>query len=318
MNNPWLVTLSTVFIWWFSTGAILWRVRRADLAGRGAHQVSVALGLPLLIFGFLYLHSSAADTTVQGAHVAFLAALSVWGWLELAFLSGVVAGPNRSPCPPDVSMGERFLRATGTILWHELALLAAMVACVVIAHDAPNRIGLMTFGILYIARISAKLNLFLGVPRINVQFLPQPLAHLASHFKLARMNFLFPASVTTLTFASGCFMERAVSAQTDAALIGYVLMAVLTLLALLEHWFMVLPLPDQKLWTWMLPTAATERARARAIARRRAAVRAKLEAARASAAALPKAALPAPAPAVPTACSPATAVPHLPRLRTPK
>jgi len=25
------------------------------------------------------------------------------------------------------------------------------------------------------------------------------------------------------------------------------------LLALLEHWFMVLALPDQKLWRWMLP-----------------------------------------------------------------
>ena len=27
----------------------------------------------------------------------------------------------------------------------------------------------------------------------------------------------------------------------------------LAALALLEHWFMVLPLPDEKLWRWMLP-----------------------------------------------------------------
>jgi hypothetical protein len=27
------------------------------------------------------------------------------------------------------------------------------------------------------------------------------------------------------------------------------------LLALLEHWFMVLPLPDEKLWRWMMPDA---------------------------------------------------------------
>ncbi|SOB90895.1 putative photosynthetic complex assembly protein 2 [Rhodobacter sp. JA431] len=270
MTNPWLVTLSTVFIWWFSTGAILWRVRRADLAGRGAHQLSVVLGLPLLALGFVYLHRSADDATVQGAHVAFLSALSVWGWFELAFLSGVVAGPNRTQCPPTATMYERFLRATGTILWHEIALLVAMIACTVIVADNENRIGLMTFAILYVARISAKLNLFLGVPRINVQFLPSPLAHLASHFKIARMNFLFPASVTILTFAAGCFMERAISAESDGAFIGHVLMAVLTLLALLEHWFMVLPLPDQKLWTWMLPTAVTERNRARARAARRA------------------------------------------------
>jgi hypothetical protein len=49
-------------------------------------------------------------------------------------------------------------------------------------------------------------------------------------------------------------MERAADAQTDGIFIGFVLLTVLTALALLEHWFMVLPLPDQKLWTWMLPS----------------------------------------------------------------
>ena len=29
--------------------------------------------------------------------------------------------------------------------------------------------------------------------------------------------------------------------------------ATLTVLALIEHWFMVLPLPDAKLWRWMIP-----------------------------------------------------------------
>jgi putative photosynthetic complex assembly protein 2 len=67
------------------------------------------------------------------------------------------------------------------------------------------------------------------------------------------MNWLFPVSVTGLTFATGCWLERAISAPTDAILIGHILLAALTALALLEHWFMVLPLPDQKLWRWMLP-----------------------------------------------------------------
>jgi putative photosynthetic complex assembly protein 2 len=116
-----------------------------------------------------------------------------------------------------------------------------------------NTTGLWTFAILFFARISAKLNLFFGVPRINTEFLPRPLAHLASHFRHARMNWLFPISVTALTFAAASWMERAFAATTDAALVGQILLTVLTLLALLEHWFMVLPLPDQKLWRWMLP-----------------------------------------------------------------
>jgi hypothetical protein len=35
--------------------------------------------------------------------------------------------------------------------------------------------------------------------------------------------------------------------------VGYALLGALTALALLEHWFMVLPLPDERLWRWMLP-----------------------------------------------------------------
>ena len=49
MNNPWLAALSALFLWWFSTGIIIWRVKRADNEGRDAHLWSVILGLPLLL-----------------------------------------------------------------------------------------------------------------------------------------------------------------------------------------------------------------------------------------------------------------------------
>ncbi|MGA1276319.1 MAG: DUF3623 family protein, partial [Gemmobacter sp.] len=34
-ESPWIAALVAVFLWWFSTGAILWRVRAADNAGPG-------------------------------------------------------------------------------------------------------------------------------------------------------------------------------------------------------------------------------------------------------------------------------------------
>jgi putative photosynthetic complex assembly protein 2 len=43
------------------------------------------------------------------------------------------------------------------------------------------------------------------------------------------------------------------AADDPASVTGFALLAALTILALLEHWFMVLPLPDQKLWRWMIP-----------------------------------------------------------------
>jgi putative photosynthetic complex assembly protein 2 len=260
MTNPWTAALVTLFLWWFSTGAILWRVRHADRQGGTAHQLSVVWGLPLLIGGIWGLGVSLDDATPNGTYIAFLSALALWGWIELAFLSGVVTGPNTEPCPPFARGWDRFRRATLTILWHEAALIAALALLAYAAWIAANPFGLYTFALLFFARLSAKLNLFFGVPRIHTEFLPQPLAHLASHFRHARMNWVFPISVTLLTFATACWLERAWSAPTEAAMIGHVLLAVLTALALLEHWFMVLPLPDQKLWRWMLPDspAATD------------------------------------------------------------
>ncbi|MEO1027299.1 MAG: DUF3623 family protein, partial [Pseudomonadota bacterium] len=108
--------------------------------------------------------------------------------------------------------------------------------------------------ILYFARISAKLNLFLGVSQVNTEFLPRHLEHLGSHFKIARMNWFFPVSITALTFALACWIERLITAETVSNQAGFALLAGLTALALLEHWLLILPLPDAKLWRWMLPS----------------------------------------------------------------
>ena len=197
------------------------------------------------------------DASVGGAYLACLSALAIWGWVEIAFLSGVIAGPNTRPLPANVSESERFIRSWGTIAYHEMLLVAALGLIAFAAWDAPNGFGLWTFIILFFARISAKLNLFFGVPRIHVEFLPKPLAHVPSHFRVATLNWVFPFSVTALAFAVACWMERIYAAETAADAVGFTLLATLTALALLEHWLMILPLPDERLWRWMLPSSET-------------------------------------------------------------
>ena len=257
-DSPWLAALIALFLWWFSTGIILWRVRVADNGTAQDHLNSVIIGLPLLIVGFVAAQASLADLSPTGIYLAFFAAIAMWGWIELAFLSGVITGPNREPCPPFVTTKDRFWRAVGTSAWHELALIATLVLLGTASLNAENPFAFATFGLLFFARISAKLNLFFGVPRINTQFLPKPLSHLPSHFRYGRITAMFPISVSALTVASALLLERAINVDTPAMTVGYALLTCLCLLALLEHWFMVLPLPDEKLWRWMMPARKTQ------------------------------------------------------------
>ena len=242
-----------LFVWWFSTGAILWVVKTAETKGPGAGIRATLWGLPMLGLGLWGFWVTLSDTSVFGACAAFLSALCIWGWIELAFLTGVITGPNVYPLPPGTREWERFIRAWGTLAYHEMLLVGTLISLVLVGEGAANIFGVWTFAMLFVARISAKLNLYLGVPKINVGFLPDALQHLATYFRIRPLNWLFPISVSALTFAVACWLERIYAAETQSAVIGFSLLTAITALALLEHWVMVLPIPDEKLWRWMLP-----------------------------------------------------------------
>ena len=74
---------------------------------------------------------------------------------------------------------------------------------------------------------------------------------MASYFKRAPMNPLFPVSVTLGTGAAVLvwwhLIEGPVSAF-DAA--GLALVGTMLALGALEHWLLVLPLPTEALWRW--------------------------------------------------------------------
>jgi putative photosynthetic complex assembly protein 2 len=253
MSAAWTAAAVALFAWWFSTGAILAIVKRADRGGRDSHLWAVILAFPVLVLGAALFVDTLGRTETGAVYAAFLGALMVWGWIEMAFLCGIVTGPNHAPTRPGVPEWERFLRAWGAIAHHELLLLAALVVMALLAQGAPNPFGFWTFALLFGARISAKLNLFYGVPRINTEFLPESLAHLPSHFRIRRINAVFPVSVLGLSAAFLWFLQGIAGAATAAEAAGHGLLAALAALALLEHLLMVVPLPDEKLWRWMLP-----------------------------------------------------------------
>ena len=255
MASPWVASLIAVFVWWFSTGAILVAVRRADRQGR--HGMTVFAGLPLLALGLWAVQVSLADGSVAGIYLAFGGALAIWGWIELAFLAGVITGPLREPCPPGLRASDRFFRAFSTVAYHELALVIGLWLLVIASDGAENRVALATYLVLFLARILAKLNLFFGVPRINLEFVPDRLAHLKTYFRRGPVTIAFPVAITVLTALLAVCAERLWTSGNPATDTAYALLTALAALALLEHWLMVVPLPDAKLWRWMLAAPKT-------------------------------------------------------------
>ena len=249
MSELILPALYAMFIWWFTTGLIVW----LDGLHASTYRWSMA-GATLVGVAALYaLSRTAGDTSVAGAYCAFTSAVLVWGWIEVAFLLGYVTGPRREASPQGASDYQRFGHAVGAILHHELFILAAGAAVVALTWEAPNQTGTWTFLILWAMRLSAKLNLFLGVRNRGEDFLPEKMRHIDSYFARRPINLLFPVAVTASTALAAVLWAHAAMPHTNAFDVAKnVLAATLLSLAILEHWFMVLPLSSTALWKWAM------------------------------------------------------------------
>ena len=241
--------LIAIFLWWMTTGAILFAV--TTLAQQ---RLALAAAAGFLLFvGLITLQHTANDVSAAGAYFSFLAALAIWGAVEISFLGGLITGPNRKALPSELTGLPRFWSATRVVLWHEIFILALGFLLIVAFAHGPNRIGLMTYGILWLMRLSAKLNLYLGVRNTGETMLPAHLRYMSSYFAHRPMNLLFPISITLGTLLSAWLFHKAFAEGADVhQVVGFMLIATIASLAVIEHWFLMLPLPIEALWRWGL------------------------------------------------------------------
>jgi putative photosynthetic complex assembly protein 2 len=253
---------TTLLVWWFSTGAILWLVRRP-----AAYRGWMMGGATLLMGGALAgLVATRDDTTVVGAYGAFGSALVVWAWQEVSFLLGYITGPRRLPCPPASTGWRRAGYAFAVIAHHELALVVLALAVWLCTAGGANPFGLWTFAVLWVMRQSAKLNLFLGVRNTSEEFLPMRLRYIASYFRRRPLNPLLPPAFAAAVALAALLTLRALAVSAGSfEATGYLLVATLALLGALEHAFLVLPLPATALWRWSLRPRSERPATAGAI-----------------------------------------------------
>ncbi len=260
INAPWLEWLwplgVAAFVWWFSTGVVL----LLDGLPRKTFGRSMGAASLIGVAALICLSRTSQHATVAGAYAAFLCALLVWAWIELSFLTGWITGPNKQRAVPGSVGWDRFTQATASVLWHEVSIAVLALIVIGLTWNEPNPVGGWTFLVLWVMRTSAKLNLFLGVRNLSEDFLPPHLAYLGSHFRRRRMNLLFPVVVTAATVVTALIMHAALQEGVSShQVVGLMLMAALLGLAILEHWFMVLPVPTSWLWRWAIrrPTAGS-------------------------------------------------------------
>jgi putative photosynthetic complex assembly protein 2 len=248
----------TVFVWWFSTGVILWLDRRVarlrPLAMAAATALATASAIALV---------AVRDTARPAdALCAFCAAIGLWAWHEMSFIAGYVTGPRVAPCPRDAGPWTRFRMAASTLIFHELALFATAGVLVAVSWGHANAVGAGTFLVLLASRLSAKLNLFLGVPNFSEEFFPDRLRYMTSYLRRSPVSGLFPLSIALGAALAAVEAWGALHQGASAfEVVGFSLVFALTALALLEHAFMVLPLPDAALWRWAMPQPAPSPAR---------------------------------------------------------
>jgi putative photosynthetic complex assembly protein 2 len=249
-----LTAIFAVFLWWLSTGVVFFAT---SLPYRTVKPV-VAVSSGALLIALTGIVESAGMTGPLGAFIGFTAAIVVWGWCEALFLLGIVTGPNRAPLPDGMRGWSRFRLATGTLIHHELLLVVAGLLVLVLAVGG-SMAAPLTFGTLWIMRLSAKLNLFAGTANFSEEIAPERLRYLATYFGRARTTILLPISLIGGTLLAVHFGTLAAEAATGTlACATYTLLCTIAALGVFEHAMMMIPLRDGALWTWIFAVKDTD------------------------------------------------------------
>ncbi|MGP9810441.1 putative photosynthetic complex assembly protein PuhE [Rhodopseudomonas sp. NSM] len=235
------------FVWWFSTGAVMLLV---GSVGRSSMLRVVCAG-GMITIALCGLSVTANDTSVAAAYMAFSCIIFLWGAQEIAFLSGWLTGPRAEPCPPGAKGFARLSFALQAIIYHEVCLLACGAVVVLVTLGAENEVGRWTYLALWVLRQSAKINLFLGVPVTNDELMPDAVQFLKTYFARKPVSAFFPISVTLATVVLMLMIQRIIEvADTPSEIVALTLVSTLFALGVVEHWFMLLPLPAITLWSW--------------------------------------------------------------------
>ena len=242
-----LPVLFVLFVWWFSTGAVIY----LNNLPKYTYKWSFLGATVVLVASIFGLTVTSQSDTLASAYLSFTFGLLAWAWTQFTFYTGMITGPRTTACPSSCKGSRHFWHAVETSMYHEIAAaLLGVVICFSTMYGK-NHVGSWTYTIIWLMHSSAKINAVLGVRNLNDHFFPEQLRYLSSFLNRRPMNLLFPVSVTVSTVAIAILVDKAMTVQHDPfELLTFTFYIVILSLGLLEHWFLVLPIPAEALWNW--------------------------------------------------------------------
>ncbi len=242
-----LPLLFATVLWFVATGFVLWLDRLpSETWPTSLVAATVASG-----FAMAGIITTAPMSGSAAAYAAFACALVLWGWHELSFLMGFVTGPNRAPCPPDARGWQRFRLAAATLIHHEVAMFATVLIIAAATWGQPNQTATLTFLLLFVMRLSAKFNIFAGVPHLSTEMMPEHMRYLASYFRIRPPRLFFALSLAGISMLAAWLGTAALAAEGGLATC-YALAFALVVLAFIEHGFLIVPWQDTSLFRWAM------------------------------------------------------------------
>lgn len=237
-----------LFLWWFCTGLIFY----LDSLPARTFRWSMLGAIVVLVAALCAIWWLRDDTGIVATYLAFTAAVLAWGFQEISLYMGYITGPRKHRCQAGCSGWRHFRHAIEVNLWHELSIIAFAMVIAWLVWDSQNRVAMWTYLLLWIMHLSARLNVFLGVRNVSEEFVPARMEVLKSFLTRKPMNLLFPVSVTAATIGSVLLFAVAANAYTAHEVTSLSFLGAMMTLALVEHWFLMLPLPVEKLFRWTL------------------------------------------------------------------
>lgn len=243
-----LPVMAVLLLWFASTALIMWLAHRP----RATFAHALVGGAVVGVAGVVLMIVVAGDASATGACLSFAGAVAVWGWHELAFLTGAVTGPRRAPYDP-ASPQSRFGQATAAVIHHEVALFATMLLLFAVSWGAANQTGAWAFALLWLFRLTAKLNIYHGVPNLGDDLMPPHFDALKTYFGPRRIAAPLALTIVAALALTFWLALRAGAAADEGATVAASLLLALGALGTLEHLFLGLPVKDGALWRWTIP-----------------------------------------------------------------